>query len=240
MSDRIDRRPLYRRIRDLIAEEIAKNTWRPGERIPTEAELGATYEAAGGTIGRALDLLEDDGLIERVHGSGTFVRRPNFQTAIIRSAQYYGCASDVRTPRSRILEREALPGPRDVTTALCLDEDAQVIRLKRLRIYDGLPVLVECIWLDEARFAPILTMEDDQQQLLYPIYESLCGEVVARIEETLTIDVADNADAELLGIGPGRPIAVIERLAFGYDGHPLEWRCSRGPASDLRYKISIR
>ena len=239
MTDLTDRRPLYRRLRDQIAAEIARGVWQPGERISTEAELANKYSVAAGTIGKSLDILEEDGLIERVQGSGTFVRRPNFGTIIVQSLRYFGCAADGRTPRSRILEREVLTAPPEVTSALRLRGDADVLRLKRLRTYDGLPVLVEMIWLDAARFGPILTLEE-QPQLLYPFYESLCGEIVARIEETVTIDTADQADVEMLGLVLDRPIVLTKRLALGFDNHPIEWRCSRGPASDLCYKLEIR
>lgn len=169
-----------------------------------------------------------------------FVRRPDFGTAFVRFIRFFGSAGDRRMPKSRILSREALVGPREVTEALHLSDGTQVIRLQRLRIHDGLPVLFEEIWLEEARFAPVLIMEETQPQLLYPIYESLCGVIVARAEETITIDTANDEDAELLGLVVGRPVVLIDRLALGYDGRPVEWRRSRGPASDFRYKIEIR
>ena len=83
----------------------------------------------------------------------------------------------------------------------------------------------EEIWLEEARFAAMLTVPDDVQ-LLYPLYEKLCGEIVARTEETLTIDVADIRDRELLALEEGAHIVRIARRALGYDNRPLEWRCS--------------
>ena len=240
VDDLADRRPIHQRLGDQLASNIAQNKLRPGEAIPTEAELAAKHKVALGTVRKALDHLVSKGLIKRIQGSGTFVRRPDFETASIRFIRYFGSAGDRRTPSSRILSRDAIIGPREVTDALGLDSGMQVIRLQRLRFYDGLPVLSEEIWLDEARFTPVLTMEETRPQLLYPIYESLCGEVVARAEETITIDVAGAEDAELLGMIPGRPVVLIDRLAFGYDGRPIEWRRSRGPGSDFRYKVEIR
>lgn len=240
MSDLTDRRPLYRRLRDQIAVQIARGVWRPGERIPTEAELISQYSVAAGTVGKALDLLEEDGLIERIQGSGTYVRRPNFQTALVKTIRYFGCAADGRTPRGRILQHQVVPPPPEIASVLHLGSGASALRLQRLRIYDGLPVLWEVIWLDAERFAAINELGDDQPQLLYPLYEKLCGEVVARIHETVTIEVADQVDADLLGLGLGRPVVVTTRLALGFDNHPIEWRCSRGPASDLQLKLEIR
>ena len=76
--------------------------------------------------------------------------------------------------------------------------------------------------------------------LLYPAYERLCDEIVARAEETLTAATADPDDVRLLGLTPGVAVVVIERLAFGYDGKPVEWRRTHGSAASFRYQIEIR
>ena len=224
----------------MIAADIAKNVWVPGEAIPTEAEFSQKYKLSLGTVRRALDLLEGEGMVERIRGSGTYVRRPDFETAFIKFIRYYGSAGDRRKPQSVILDRACLSGPPDVTTALQLSNKAQVIRLLRQRIYEGLPVLIEEIWLDYAHFRPILEMEEDRPRLLYPLYERLCGAVVAYTEETITIGCSEKTDVQHLGLAEGTPIVLIDRLALGYDDRPIEWRRSRGPASDFRYKIVIR
>ena len=121
-----------------------------------------------------------------------------------------------------------------------MNKGTKVIHLVRLRTYEEKPVLIEDIWLDAKRFGPILTMKDNEPQLLYPIYEALCGEIVARAEETITIGTAGVAEAELLGLETGTPVVNIARLAFGYDDRPIEWRCSRGPGWDFHYKVEIR
>ncbi len=126
--------------------------------------------------------------------------------------------------------------------ALALGEgETEVIRLRRLRLIAGKPVLYEQTWLPYHRFAPILeTSPAEIGDLLYPAYEKFCGEVIARAEETLTVGRATAEDAVLLGLAEGAPVVVIERLAFGYDGRPMEWRHSRGPTTEFRYKVDIR
>ena len=237
-----DRRPMYRRLRDQIAAEIAQNVWKPGEAIATEAELAAKYQISVTTVRKAVDCLVLDGLIERVSGSGMFVRRPDFDHAFIRFTRVWGSAGDRRIPGSRIYKREMLPGPPEVTSALNLKDGAQVIRLLRLRLHEGAPILREEIWLDGVRFAPVLTMEvkENQPRLLYPVYEDLCGAIVARAEETITIERANKADVELLGLRKGSSVVNVTRLSLGYDDNPIEWRYSRSSTEDFHYKIDIR
>jgi DNA-binding transcriptional MocR family regulator len=75
--------PLYQRVRDQIAQGIGK-TWRPGDAIPSEAELARTHRVALGTLRKALDILVAEGLLERFQGKGTFVRRANFNASLFR------------------------------------------------------------------------------------------------------------------------------------------------------------
>ena len=150
MIEQADRRPMYRRLRDQIAIEIAQNRWAPGAAIASESELATTYNLSIGTVRKAVDCLVGDGLVERIHGSGTFVRRPDFSHAFIRFTQVYGSAGDTRAPDSRILKRETMVGPQAVTEALQLEAGAQVIRMLRLRIHNSDPVMHEEIWLDAA------------------------------------------------------------------------------------------
>lgn len=235
------RLPLYQRLRDAIAFQIARNVWRSGEPIPTEAELAATHRVAIGTVRKAIDVLVADGLVERQQGRGTFVRRPRFDRSLFRFFRHLGPDGSQAVPEGRILLREARPAPAAVREALGPDAGGEAIRLIRTRLLQGRPILSEEIWLPAARFAPLLeTPLTEIGDLLYPAYERLCGEIVARAEETLTVGIADATDAERLGIAEGEPVVVIARLAFGFDARPIEWRVTRGAAKDFRYHIDIR
>ncbi|WP_182178529.1 GntR family transcriptional regulator [Methylobacterium radiotolerans] len=235
------RLPLYQRLRDEIAFQIARNVWRSGEPIPTEAELAATHRVAIGTVRKAIDVLVADGLVERQQGRGTFVRRPRFDRSLFRFFRHLGPDGTQAVPEGRILSREARPAPAAAREALGLDARGAAIRLIRTRHLQGRPILSEAIWLPAARFAPILTAPlTEIGDLLYPAYERLCGEIVARAEETLTVGIADATDAERLEIADGDPVVVIERLAFGFDARPIEWRVTRGAAKDFRYQVDIR
>ncbi len=235
------RLPLYQRLRDEIAHQIARNVWRSGEPIPTEAELAAVHSVAIGTVRKAIDVLVADGLVERQQGRGTFVRRPCFDRSLFRFFRHLGPDGSTVVPEGRILSRTIRPAPGAVREALALDGKAETIRLVRIRLLGGRPILSEEIWLPAERFGPLLEAPlSEIGDLLYPAYERLCGEIVARAEETLTVGTANTSDAERLGIAEGDPVVVIERLALGFDGRPIEWRLTRGSAADFRYRIEIR
>lgn len=235
------RLPLYQRLRDQLIEQIANNRWRPGEAIPTEAVLSAEYALSTGTVRKAVDALVSEGILERQQGRGTFVRRPQFQSSLFRFFRFQGPSGERQVPQSRILTVESVAAPSAVSAALGLAPEAQVIRIMRTRLLDVQPLLAEEIWLPRTRFQALLDIDLSQQgPLLYPVYERVCGQVVASAEETLTAESVNAAYARLLQVPVNSPVVVIERLARDYAGQPLEWRRSRGHAEHFRYRVDIR
>ena len=236
-----ERLPRYQRLRDQLAEQISANHWAVGQAIPTEAALAAEYGLSIGTVRKAIDQLVSESLLERQQGRGTFVRRPQFQSSLFRFFRFKDANGDRQVPESRILSRDALPAPLEVGQALALEPDAPVIRLLRLRLLDAQPLLVEEIWLPQELFAALLEHDlNAVGPLLYPVFESLCGQVIAAADETLTAESVSEVHARLLRVAPGSPVVMIERLARNIAGQPLEWRRSWGHASHFRYSVEIR
>jgi GntR family transcriptional regulator len=235
------RLPLYQRLRDQLAEQIANNRWRPGEAIPTEAALSSEYCLSTGTVRKAIDMLVSENILERQQGRGTFIRRPQFQSSLFRFFRFQSASGERQVPESRILSIEPVVAPSAVAQALGLPLEAPVIRLIRLRLIGAQPLLAEEIWLPRVQFQTLLEIDLTKQgPLLYPIYEEFCGQVVAYAEESLTAEAVSDVHARLLQVPANSPVVVIERLARNYAGQPLEWRRSRGHAEHFRYSVDIR
>lgn len=236
-----ERLPLYQRLRDHLAARIAARDWLPGDLIPSEGELAALHGISVGTVRKAIDRLVNDGLLDRQQGRGTYVRRARFNSSLFRFFRFQSESGERKVPESRILRREVMPAPSAAASALRIAEGAPVIHLSRLRMIDGEPLLSEEIWLDKARFATLLDLPTDTfGDLLYPLYEERCGQMVASAEETLTVEISNPMQARILKREPGDPLIVIERMAFDPDRQPIEWRRSRGPADRFRYHVEIR
>lgn len=235
-----ERLPLYQRLRDDMLAKIASGEWSPGIAIPPEAELTKQYGVAVGTLRRAVDTLVQDGLMERSQGRGTFIRRPNFDGSLFRFFRQVDPQGGRRVPTGEVLSRSLESADETVAEALSLPLGADVICLERVRQIDGRNVYYEDIWLPYRPFARLLDIApEDFGNLLYPFYESECGQLIGAARETLTVEMANDRIADILGIESGKPVVVIERLATGYDGGPLEYRQSRGDAQTFRYQVNI-
>jgi GntR family histidine utilization transcriptional repressor len=74
---------LHDRIRRDIEAHIVRGDWPPGYRIPFEHELTAEYRCSRMTVNKALSTLVQAGLIERRRRAGSFVTRPQVQSAVL-------------------------------------------------------------------------------------------------------------------------------------------------------------
>ena len=236
-----DRLPRYQQLRDLFAAAVADGRWRPGEAIPPEDSLAATHEVAVGTVRKALAVLVAEGMLERRQGRGTFVRRGSFGNALARFFRMTDAKGRPMRPVPRILSRQVLPASAEVAEHLGVADGAPIIALTRLRLVYGAPLLFEEVHLPRDPFAPLMDLPFAEfGDLLYPLYETACGKVVASARETIRFGMPPAAAAAALGIDAGVPTAIIDRVAFGFDQAPLEFRRSYGPAERFSYSIDIR
>jgi GntR family transcriptional regulator len=136
---------IVRQIRDGFRELIVTRGLAPGDRIPTEAELSSLYGASRPAVREALKLLEQDGVVRVEHGRGRFlsaagalhVERPitcfESVTVMVRGEGYEAT--------SRVLSVGEEPAGADVADGLQCDPGTPVVRLERLRLHEGLPIL---------------------------------------------------------------------------------------------------
>jgi GntR family transcriptional regulator len=235
------RLPLYQLLRDDLAAKIAGGTWKHGVPLPSEAALAENYGVSLGTMRHAIEELVREGMLERRQGSGTFLRRPDFSSSLFRFFMFQPPEGGQWLPESRILSRTVVRSGDEVAEQLGLTPGEIVIHMVRLRLYNDEPFAAENIWLPHERFRALLEIPVEEiGPLLYPKYESLCGQMVAAVDETLTIASAAAEQAELLHVAPQSPVVVIQRLARAHDGAPLEWRRSYGRADRFSYKIEVR
>lgn len=236
-----ERLPLYQRLADAIRNDIIKGIKKPGDKLPSENILAKELGLAAGTVRQALAKLVEQGTLERFHGKGTFVRTPSFDKSMFRFFRVHGEGGERVLPESVILERRIEKVPDAVADQLQIEQNAPAIYMERLRKVNGETVMAEELWLPLEPFQSFMdTSLEEVGNLLYPAYASLCNLTVVKVDEVITVGIADKTIADSLQIQPSDPIVIIDRLALGYEGKPLEWRRSKGRASQFQYHVEIR
>lgn len=227
--------PHYRRIELALRERVA--AMRPGERLPSDADLCREFGVSRMTARQAMQRLAEDGLIERVPGRGSFAaERPTHRHADRLLAFSDEMRRLGRRPSSRLLERVVRRATADEATALRVHPGDEVVVVRRLRLGDGEPVAIETATLAGATAGAVLGADLETGSL----HEALraAGVTLRRGHATITAEPAGRDDATLLGVAPGEPLLVERRVIVDGRGRPVETTESRYPGD--RYALDVR
>lgn len=238
LPDREPGQSRYGALAGALRERVIAGEWPPGSALPSEQMLASEHGVALGTMRRALELLVQQGLVERIHGRGTFVRSGLSGATMMRFFRFGEQAGEV--PTSRILSRQLASLPAEAARALGMAKGEPALKLRRLRSLGGEPCLLEELWLPLPLFQPLADLEPQQWgDLLYPLYAERCGVHVHRAVDEIRFDTLPAADARALGLPAGHPCAKVTRQAFDRIGGCIEYRITRGDAHAFHYTVSI-
>lgn len=228
--------PLYQQIKALIMQSLQTGEWKPGELIPSEVELAYRYKVSQGTVRKAIDELSADNLVVRRQGKGTFVATHHEARVQFRFLRLMPDAGDAHQPENHILEVKRLRGPAEVARVLDIKAGDSVVFIRRLQHFDGVPTIMEEIWLPGAIFKG-LTAERlaEYKGPMYGLFETEFGTQMIRASEKLKAVAADELAVELLKVQPGTPMLSVERVAFTYGDRPVELRRALYVTTDYHY-----
>lgn len=224
-----------------LRARITQGEWVPGTALPAEAALAKEHGVALGTLRQALALLVAEGLLERQHGRGTFVRAGLGGASMLRFFRFRQSDERAATPSSTILKRHVELASSDTADALGLPAGASVLQLQRLRSISGQPCLLEQLALPLPLF-DALTQSDTAlwDDLLYPMYQRVCNVSIYRAEDNLSFGLLTAEQAALLQLEAGHPCVQVQRRAFDMHGHCVELRTTLGDAFAFQYTAQVR
>jgi GntR family transcriptional regulator len=233
-----DFRPLYTQVRELIVGRVTDGTWKAGELLPSEMRLADEFGVSQGTVRKALDDLEAQNLIVRQQGKGTFIAHHSPQRALFHFFHLVDEDGERQLPTSHDIAVARGRATREEEKRLDLAAGARVVRIERVRDFDGRPVIMESIVVGAGAF-PNLGRSGALPNTLYSLYEERYGVIIHRAVEHLRAVAATAQDARHLDVEEGTPLLEVDRLAVSPDGRPVEWRLSRCDTRDHRYLSNL-
>ncbi len=233
MSDRYAL-PLHQQISEMLIREIAAGRMIDGEKLAPEREMAANLNVAVGTLRKALADLHAKGLLERVQGSGNYVRsRPDVDSiyALFRLELTEGGG----LPTARVLSVERLVKAADMPR---FGMSSEAHRIRRLRSLGGMPAAVEEIWLDGAYVETIAA--EDLSDSLYLFYRQALGIWISRAEDRVGVDAVPPWAPAEFGLAAGAPAGFIERIGWTQDGTSAEFSRTWFDHTNARYVARLR
>ncbi|CAG0988046.1 putative fructoselysine utilization operon transcriptional repressor [Rhodocyclaceae bacterium] len=217
--------PLYRQIKDLIMQGLASGEWRPGEAIPSEAELAIRFNVSQGTVRKAIDEMAAENLVVRKQGKGTYVASHNDPRAFFRFLRVVPNEGGVSVPLSVPLECWRAKAGLEAARILDIAPGAPITIVRRVLKFNGKPVVLDEIYLPGEIFQGLsLEVLQEYQGSLYSLFETRFGVRMIRAEERIRAIAADRATAEQLAVEEGSPLLSVERVTYTYGDKPVEWR----------------
>lgn len=207
--------PLFLQVASTLRRRIEVGIWPPGGRIPNLEDLANEFSVARTTVRQAVSRLEDEGIIWRKQGKGTFVnehiedrRWLNLQTEWKTLVHFI---KGTKTELLASLGNTPLP-------TLSIEEGEPVSSyhyMKRLHLKENEAYCIIDVYLD----SNIYNQKPDvfDSQTILSVLDSMPDITIARAHQILTIGTADIENAKFLGISLESPVANVRRIITGKD-----------------------
>jgi GntR family transcriptional regulator len=214
--------PLYYQLAESLRERITAGELQPGEQLPAERELGDQAGISRMTARQAIAYLVREGMLEVKPGVGTFVASPKLTH---HATHLLGFTEEIMgqggRAHSRVLEQSVGTPPPRVAHALGLPAAAATVKIVRLRLADGIPMLLETSHIP-AQLCPGLENAALATQSLYTLLRERYQLPLQRAHQTLEATIANEYEASLFGMRPGAAMILVEGVAYRENSQPVE------------------
>lgn len=247
----------YRRIVDDLRAEITAGQRAPGERLPSEHDLAAQYEASRPTVRRAIAVLKAEGLVVSEQGRGMFVRSTPHVRLLLSGANYRkhrnaglsGFNAQVleqgQLPEQRLLDVITIPASTDVAQRLHLAEDEQVVVRKRLFLINDQPVaFCDSYYAESMVRGTAIAKSRRIKGGVNGLIEDPAGPIrrrLARSVDELAARMPSRNEVGGLRLATGVPVVDIVRTVYDINGNPVEVQHTVAAADrhQFQYEVSM-
>ena len=216
--------PLWEATAAAILAEMTAGRLPDGARLPPEREMAATLGVAVGTLRRALADLAVRGLLERVQGSGNYVRAAGLGAAVYGFFRLEPSGGGPARPTADTLSVASAAPPEGL--------DAPALRVRRLRLLDGTAVALEEVWLGGVDAVPRPEAMGDS---LYLFAQARLGLRIDAVEDRVGLGTVPGWSPRGGGLAPGRPCGRVARRGFDRAGALRERSVTWFDAGAARY-----
>jgi GntR family transcriptional regulator len=232
--------PLYEQLIGIIRQEVIEGKLSPGAPLPSESEFCSRFGISRSTVRQALAALEEEGLVLRRQGKGSFVSRPK----IIRSLHnLYSFTDEISAmglePHSRVLAYEVISPGEEIGRHLnMVNPEEKVFSITRIRYGGEEPLALEMAFIPQ-RICPFLTQEMVEQGSLYNALVREAGIRLGYARETYEAMLMGENEAALLGVPKDSTAFFVQRVSYAAGGEVFEYTVMIVRGDRCRYEVEL-
>lgn len=226
---------VYAEVVKCLRDRINSLEYKVGDIFPSEQKLAITLNISRNTLRKAMTVLVDEGLLEKRHGSGTYIRNKNIQPNISALKSFSENAQQAgKNCTSKVLKFMVIKSNADISAQLRINVGDQVYYIRRLRFIEDKPVQLEDTWMSVALF-PDLSLRD-MVNSKFAYIELNCGMTIAGCYETFMPIIPDKEIANLLNISLREPALQLTTQAIDINGVHLDYSLLTSNVHEFRVK----
>jgi len=233
-----NRVPLHFQIEIILRNSILRGEREPGSQLPTETELSTEYGVSRITIRQALSNLEQEGIIYRKQGKGTFVSNSvrSYETSSLM--EYVHSGSYPEGQWAKVLDFSYISAIGEIHKRLGLKEGSDACRVERIRLDYETPIS------HIINYLPAHLVKSVNPGLLahIPMVKILNKELninIAKIKQAITANIADGYLASLLNVRFGEPLLIIQRTYFDEKNSVIQYVRTSFRGDKYSYEVEI-
>lgn len=215
-------KPIYLQICDFIREKIDSGEIPIGSRVWSESDLMEKFEVSRNTARKAIETLQNEGIVLRIQGKGSFVSQPKVNYGLQTLMSFSEEISEKKlVPTSKIISfiREHPDAFHAENLKISVDE--WVFRLERVRNADGQPIAYQVAFIPE-KLCPALLDYDFTNQSLYETLEEKYSHILSWQKTIIRPIVADRKVSQKLKVPMNAPLLYTESITYLAGGTPIE------------------
>lgn len=231
--------PVHIQLKEALKRLLESKGYKPGDRFLSENEIAREYGVSQMTARRVMDDLSKEGLILRVPGKGSFITKRKF---VEKLTELIGFTQDMvrkgYVPSTRVLQKDLVYPPGEIQEILQLERGEKVLFLQRIRYASAEPMALQAAYVP-LRFFPGIGDVDFEKESLYATFKRFGRPPVWAKQDMEAIVIRDLKQAELLGVAPGSPGLVSERLTYDLDENPIEFTVTVFRGDKYRFTVHL-
>ncbi len=219
--DRSSHEPAYAQLVRILMGQIAAGVYRPGDRLPSEAQLCECYGVSPMTVRRVINILADQGLVVAEQGRGTFVKPLQLTTATFSLDRLQDLFRGGGQSSVRILEARIVPASERTARKLAIEPGQRTVYIRRLIFQNQDPVLLHRLHVVYDPTRPIIESEMEITAL-HGLFTG-GGSDLKRGDLTIDVTTLTSEEAALLRSRGGAPAFRLEHVFYDFSQRPVSW-----------------